>query len=124
MLVVVLKALLETINQHDKFRVFPVTGDTLRNIIMSLFETEDEWDEDWFEKAVDEHIEKWEKDNELRKQSGFENKSDEEWNLEKKRLKEEKEIQEYFSQEQSSNLNNSQNTHKVIVVKKKDINKK
>ena len=63
---------------------------------MTFFETEDEWEEDWFEKAVDQAEEKAEKDRDLREEMGYLDKTDEEWKKEKKRLKDEKEWQEYI----------------------------
>jgi len=46
---------------------------------MSLFETEDEREEDWFENEVNNYANKVERDIEDRENSGFANRSDQEW---------------------------------------------
>jgi len=86
---------------------------------MSLFETEDEWEEDWFERSVDELQEKAEKDSELREKLGFSNKTDAEWKLEKERLKAEaeEEYDKFFTNKKYESKLTS--CEKVIVVKKK-----
>ena len=46
---------------------------------MSLYETEEEFPETWFEDMVDQHQDRHEKDEEDREESGYADKTDEEW---------------------------------------------
>lgn len=78
---------------------------------MPLFETEDEWEENWFDNAVDKLENQVETDRINREKSGFTSKSDQEWAAEKKARKIEADEKQYYS---DINIE-----RKVNIVKKK-----